>query len=70
MKESWVEFYRGQAKEAAKTECGAHLMIGILTEMISTEKMTDCEKVEHANFLLAEYHKARGMGGEQSEMGI
>lgn len=69
MKESWVEFYREQAKEAAETECGAHLLIGILTEIISAEKLTDCEKVEHAKFLLAEYHKARGMGSEQSEMG-
>lgn len=70
MKERWVEFYREQAKEAAEIECGAHLLIGILTEMISAEKLTDCEKVEHAKFLLAEYHKARGMGSEQSEMGI
>lgn len=69
MKEKWIEFYREQAKEAAETECGAHLLIGVLTEIISTEILPDCEKVEHAKFLLAEYHKARGMGGEQIEMG-
>lgn len=70
MKESWVEFYREQAKEAAETECGAHLLIGILAEMISAEKLTDCEKVEHAKFLLAEYHKARGMERKKNEIGI
>lgn len=69
MKENWIEFYREQAKEAAETTSGAYLLIGILTEMLSAENLPDCEKVEHAKFLLAEYHKARGMGGEQIEMG-
>ena len=70
MKESWVKFYSEQAKEAAKTECGAHLLIGILTEIILTEKLTDFEKIEHAKFLLAEYHKERGMERKKNEMGI
>lgn len=69
MKENWIEFYREEAKVAAETTSGAYLLIGILTEMLSAENLQDCEKVEHAKFLLAEYHKARGMGGEQIEMG-
>ena len=55
MKENWIEFYREQAKEAAETTSGAYLLIGILTGMLSAENLPDCEKVEHAKFLLAEY---------------